>query len=257
MQQSKYFRGLALGLLALLTACQAGPMGFGEGTAGQRNAKTTAREGEVEHCAAPLGTVLVSEGRVASTDQNVANLPPTSVLMRAMIQHSNCFSLVEKAVTSDGSGSRMMTEYDRGRQPQSTAQGSAASAAAADFELVPAYQFKSESQRTSGIGRAVSGIFGGSRYSSALGTLGDSVQTREVVAQMSLLNARTRVPVAVSDSRFSKTDAEDLRSSLGSGLGAYTDTPQGKVVTMAMVDAFNKIVVNVRASQKSKADKAS
>ena len=37
-----------------------------------------------------------------------------------------------------------------------------------------------------------------------------------------------------------------LGSSAGGGLGAYKNTPQGKVVVAAMTDAFNNLVVAVK-----------
>lgn len=249
MNQLKCFRCLTLGLFVFLTACQTGTTGFstrgGESTS---NAKT--QEGELEKCTDPLGRVQVSESRTANADQNGTRMPPTSVLIRAMIQKSNCFVFVEAANTADGKSTRMTTEYSRGRQAQSGAMKSEEISSIADYELLSDYQLKSESPSSSGIGRAVSGLLGGNRYSSAVGALGDSVQTREVVAQMSLIDVRTRSPVSVSDSRASSTDADDLRSGIGLGLAGYSETPQGKVVSLAMMDAFNKIVVSLRASKK-------
>lgn len=247
MEKSKY---LALGLLISLAGCQADTTGW-NARGGESAGNTKMQAGELEHCAAPLGRVQITEARAPNADQSGVRLPPASVLMRAMVQQSNCFVFVEAAANGGASSARMMTEYDRGRQAQTGATGNEASSPTADYELLSEYQFKSDSPRSSGIGRVVSGLLGGNRYSSAVDALGDSVQTREVVAQMSLIDARTRASVAVSDSHASRTDVDNLRSGLGVGVSGYSETPQGKAVSLAMMDAFNKVVVSLRASKKT------
>lgn len=250
MKKPTYLKYLTLGLFFSLAACQTDTTGFGSrGSDNTSNTKTQA--GELVRCTAPLGRVRISEGRAPSTDQNGARLPPTSVLMRAMVQESNCFIFVEATASEGGNSARVTTEYSRGRKAQSGAIENGANSSAADYELLPEYQFKSESPRSSGIGRVVSGLLGGNRYSSAVGTLGDSVQNREVVAQMSLTDVRTRATVAVTDSHASRTDVDNLHSGLGLGGSGYSETPQGKVVSLALMDAFNKIVVSLRSSKKT------
>jgi hypothetical protein len=236
-----------LGLFFSLASCQTNTTGFSMG----ENASNTKAQGEgLEHCTAPLGRIRISEGRAPNTDPDGARLPPISVLLRAMVQESNCFVFVEAVGTEGSNSARVTTEYSRGRKAQSAAMESSPISSAADYELQPEYQFKSESPRSSGIGRVVSGLLGGNRYSSAVGALGDGVQTREVVAQMSLMDIRTRVPVVVSDSHASRTDVDKLRSGWGFGVSGYSETSQGKVVSMALMDAFNKVVVSLRARKK-------
>ena len=73
---------------------------------------------------------------------------------------------------------------------------------------------------------------------------------KEAQAVMMVTDTRSGVQVAVDEGR---AQASDLGGGLGlgglyglGGLGAYGNTNQGKVVTGAFLDAFNKLVEQVR-----------
>lgn len=67
---------------------------------------------------------------------------------------------------------------------------------------------------------------------------------------LTLVDNRSGVQVAASEGSASKTDL-NLFGGLfggraGAGLGGYTNTPQGKVISAAFMDAFNQMVRSLR-----------
>jgi hypothetical protein len=70
---------------------------------------------------------------------------------------------------------------------------------------------------------------------------------------LTLVDNRSGVQVSASEGSASKTDLNLFGGfagfSGGAGMGGYTNTPQGKVISAAFMDAFNQMVVALRAYQ--------
>ena len=67
---------------------------------------------------------------------------------------------------------------------------------------------------------------------------------------LTMIDNRSGVQIAASEGSASKTDfggmAGLLGGSAGGGIGGYSNTPQGKVVAAAFMDAYNQMVVALR-----------
>lgn len=260
MKLSMFSRSALLVAPLLLSACQSTDMQIG--ASGIRTvprdvsaAPADLLEGGTQRCASPLGTMVLAEGNAAAGLRNDMHLPPSSVLMRSIVERSNCFVLIERPFASgdgfSGSRGRVVSEYERGRLPSTAVRPNlppqAPPADAADYELVSDFAFRNDGDRTGGLRGALGGLING-RLSSAWNGVNGSMQMREAQVQMTLVDRRTRALVAASDSRSTETDI----AGLGGNLGGYTDSPQGKLISAAAVDAFNKLVTALR-SKRSKA----
>jgi hypothetical protein len=125
---------------------------------------------------------------------------------------------------------------------------------AADYLITPNVVF---SERNAGaVGGAVGAVVGSflPYGGGALGNLAGSVHFSEAQAVMMITDTRSGVQVAVAEGR---ARASDLGGGLGlagvpgfGSLSGYSNTNQGKVVAGAFLDAFNKLVDQVRALPK-------
>jgi len=118
---------------------------------------------------------------------------------------------------------------------------------ASDYALSPEIVFSADN--AGGIGGVLGGLIGGGS-GRAVAAIGGGLQTREASAMLTLVDNRSGVQVAASEGSASKTDL-NLFGGLfggraGAGLGGYTNTPQGKVITAAFMDAFNQMVRSLR-----------
>ena len=102
---------------------------------------------------------------------------------------------------------------------------------------------------TGGMGAAIGGLIGGGS-GRALGALGAGTKTREASAMLTMIDNRSGVQIAASEGSASKTDWGGFGAlfggSAGGGVSGYSNTPQGKVVAAAFMDAYNQMVVALR-----------
>ena len=256
MFQSKALTLLAAACAALaLSGCETTNMRMGSA-----DAKTTATgaaaggtsanaSGQLERCQSPLGTVSLVENQDAgwyTILRNEYKLPPTSNLLRLLIQQSNCFIVVER-------GAAGMRAMDRERQLMGSGEMRGGSnfgkgqMVASDYGLSPEIIFSNDD--AGGMGAALGGLIGGGR-GRALAAIGGSMKTREANAMLTLVDNRSGVQVAASEGSASKTDIAGFGGIFGGGgaggLGGYQNTAQGKVLTAAFMDAYNQMVVALR-----------
>ncbi len=246
----------AAGLATLLAGCETTNMQMGSqsartvATGAAAGGATSGESGQLERCAAPLGTVSLVENQSAGWYTILTNeykLPPTANLLRLLIQQSNCFVVVERG----GAGMRAMSrerELMQSGQMRSGSNFGASQMVASDYGMSPEIVFSADN--AGGIGGLLGGIIGGGS-GRALGTIAGGVQTREASALLTLVDNRSGVQVAASEGSASKTDL-NLFGGLfggraGAGLGGYQNTPQGKVITAAFMDAYNQMVRALRA----------
>lgn len=213
------------------------------GSAGGETA--TNASSQLERCDRPLGTIGVVEDtsadwyRILTTQYQ---LPATTPLIRLMIQQSNCFVVVdrgrglqaaqqERALAASGE-LRANSSYGKGQL------------VAADYSMTPSIQF---SQKTGGGGfGALVGLF-----SPVAGAVAGGVSVKEAATTLTMVDNRSGVQVAISEGVASKTDFS-LFGAIGgggggAGLGGYQNTPEGKVLAGAFLDAYNQMVRSVRA----------
>ncbi|CAM5778477.1 peptidoglycan-binding protein [Ottowia pentelensis] len=211
--------------------------------AGSANANS-----ELQRCASPLGTVSLVENQNAgwyTILRNEYKLPPTSNLLRLMIQQSNCFVVVERGAAGMRAMSRERELMQSGQMRQGSQMGGG-QMVASDYGLSPEIVFNEGN--TGGIGGALGGLFGGG--GAVLGAVAAGTKTREANVMLTLVDNRSGVQVAASEGSASKTDFGGMGAlfggGAGAGLGGYQNTPQGKVITAAFMDAYNQMVVALR-----------
>ena len=246
---------LATGTALLLAGCETTSMKMGSpeaktvATGGAGGAATSGENTAREKCASPLGTVSLVENQTAGWYTILTGeykLPPTANLLRLLVQQSNCFVVVERGAA----GMRAMNRERELMQSGEMRGGSnfgRGQMVASDYALSPEIVFSADN--AGGIGGVLGGLIGGGS-GRAVAAIGGGLQTREASAMLTLVDNRSGVQVAASEGSASKTDL-NLFGGLfggraGAGLGGYTNTPQGKVITAAFMDAFNQMVRSLR-----------
>jgi hypothetical protein len=245
---------LAAGTL-FLAGCETTDMQMGSqsaktvATGSAAGAASANASGSLERCASPLGTVSLIENQSAgwyTILRNEYRLPPTANLLRLLVQQSNCFVVVERGAA----GMNAMTRERQLTQSGEMRQGSnfgAGQMVASDYGLSPEIVFSN--QNAGGMGGSLGSLIGG-RYGGVLAAVGGNLQTKEASALLTLIDNRSGVQVAASEGSASKTDFGAFGSIFGGsgagGLGGYTNTAQGKVISAAFMDAFNQMVVSLR-----------
>jgi hypothetical protein len=252
-QSSRILAGLLLGLL--LTACSSSMrMGSesGASTVGTGSAAGSSSQNEnsqLEKCSETLGTISLVENQSSgwySTLSGQYKLPPTAVLLKLLVQQSNCFVVVERSAAGMRAMSRER-ELDRSGESRSGSNFHKGQVVASDYALSPEILFSQNN--TSGIGATLGGIIGGNA-GRVVSTVGANTRTNEASTILTLVDNRSGVQVAVSEGSSSNTDIGGLGSVFGSRaggtLGAYSNTPQGKVIAAAFLDSYNQMVRSLR-----------
>ena len=246
----------AIGAAALLAGCETTNLKMGSAggadtvaTGGAGGATSSGENTQLEKCAAPLGTVSLVENETAgwyTILRNEYRLPPTANLLRLMVQQSNCFVVVERGAAGMRAMSRERELMQSGQMRGGSNFGGG-QMVASDYGLSPEIVFSEGN--TGGMGGALGGLIGG-RTGSVLGGVAGATKTREAAAMLTLVDNRSGVQVGASQGSASKTDFGGMGSlfggSAGAALGGYQNTPQGKVIAAAFMDAYNQMVRAVR-----------
>ena len=244
-----------VGLVALaLAGCESTGMKLGGGTnntvtGGAAGASSQGENSQLEKCDSPVGTVSLVENQQAgwyTILRNEYRLPPTANLLRLMIQQSNCFIVVERGAAGMRAMSRERELMQSGQMRGGSNFGGG-QMVASDYGLSPEIIFSEDN--TGGGMAALGGLIGGGR-GRALGAIGGATKTREAAAMLTLVDNRSGVQVGASQGSASKTDFGGMAGLFGvgggAGLGGYQNTPQGKVISAAFMDAYNQMVRAVR-----------
>lgn len=237
-----------------LSACQS-PVVMGDPNAktaasgGAGGANATGENKALEKCSEPMGTVSLVENQTTTWYGIVVGqykLPPTSNLLRLMIQQSNCFVVVERS----RAGMRAMNTERELMNSGETRAGSdfgKGQMVASDYAMTPEVNFSADN--TGGIGGAIGGLLPGTA-GKLLGAVGGSAKTREASVMLTLVDNRSGVQLAAAEGSASKTDYGAFGALFGgaggAGLSGYSNTPQGKVLSAAFMDAYNQTVKSLR-----------
>lgn len=213
------------------------------GSAGPDGAKGEAKE--LEKCDKPYGTLAVAEPQdIVVSHLLQYGLPSPTGLIRMMIQQSNCFVLVERGRAMRN----LMQERDlaasgelRGGSNMGKGQ-----MVTADYVLTPDAVFSSKD--SGGLGGALGG-FGG-MFGAAAGLVAAGLKFKSAQTSMILADARSSLQIAAAEGNAEKTDWSIGGLLVGGGgagaLGAYSNTPEGKVVAASYLDNWNNIVRSIR-----------
>lgn len=242
-------------VIFLLTGCDTMPVKMGDSgaktvaTGAAGGSESTNANSQLEKCTEPLGTISLVEDQGSEWYGLVTQqykLPPTANLLRLVIQQSNCFVVVDRSRAG-------MQAMNRERQLMAGGDARAGSnfgkgqMVASDFGLTPEVQFSADN--TGGMAASLGGLVGG-LGGALLGAAG-SIKTREANVLLTLVDNRSGVQIAAAEGSAKKTDFGAalgglFGSGLGGGLGGYSNTPQGKVIAAAFMDAYNQTVKVLR-----------
>ncbi len=241
----------------LLTGCESTNMQMGApgaktmATGSAAGSTTSNASSQLEHCPAPLGTVSLIENQSAgwyTILRNEYRLPPTANLLRLLVQQSNCFVVVERGAAGMNAMNRERALQDSGEMRGGSNFGRG-QMVASDYGMSPEIVFSNSN--AGGAGAAIGGLVGRGRYGGVLAGLGGSLNTKEASTILTLIDNRSSVQIASSEGSASKTDFGAVGAIFGGygggGLGGYTNTAQGKVIAAAFMDAYNQMVVSLRA----------
>lgn len=251
MNTKKMSRLAGVSLLAmLLQACVATAPTVGDGSAktvatgsaGGANAQN--ENPQLEKCARPLGTLAVVEDQQANWYQVFTaqyKLSSTVPVLRLLIQQSNCFIVVDRGrAMANMQQERALQQSGELRSGSNFGKGQMVSA---DYSITPEVLF---SERGTG---GVGGVLG--IINPLAGMIAAGIKTNEAATLLTLVDNRSGVQVAASEGSSKNTDF-GLGGIIGGGgavggLGGYTNTPQGKVVAAAFMNAYNQLVAAAKS----------
>ena len=248
MENKSLIRSLSLGCLAsiaLLTGC-GGTLPTLGGSSGNTvsgaagGANTENKNTALESCSETLGTLSVFEDRTlpwwGHYYRRYPKLGSTLPVLRTMIQQSNCFVVVErgkafKAITKE----RELMNSGETRAGSNFGKGQIV---AADYTMSPSIQFSKKG--TGGLGGLVGGVLG-----SVGAVVAGGLKSNEASTTLLLVDNRSGVQIS---SAVGNAKNYDFRLFGGffrrgvAGAGAYSNTPEGKIISAAFADSYNQMV---------------
>ncbi len=199
---------------------------------------------QLTRCATPIGTAALIEQDNPMLAQ--AGLTSPIPLLRIMMAQSNCFQVVDRGQASEAlQRERAMASAG---ELQSGSNMGAGQMKAADFLITPNVVFKDANAGGGGMGL-------GALIPGIGGAIAGGIKWTNMESQVTLFltNVRTGVQEAAAEGSASKRDLGfgglAFGGLVGAGGGAYASTDIGKIVAAAFLDAHNKLVAQVQATQ--------
>ena len=202
---------------------------------------------DVPHCVRKLGTVSVMDGDDPSGWTQFQLAGPQK-LLKVLVQRSGCFNLVDRGSGLSAAQRERDISGNLGLQRRSNVgQGQIK---AADYVLVAEVQASNRNSGGSAIGGLAGGLIGG-RFGGLAG--GISSKKMEANTVLSLTNVRTTETIAVQDGYAAKNSLSFGGGGggfFGGGGGAlvgggYDNTDIGRIVTLAFIQAYAKLVTDL------------
>jgi len=213
---------------------------------GAGGAQSQGANSQLEHCDETMGTMAVEEDQGAPWYGQLAQyqLGSTIPVLRLLIQQSNCFVVVERGgAMRNIMGERQLQQSGEMREGSNFGKGQIA---AADYTMSPSITFSQKG--TGGAGAALGAV--GGLLGKAAGAIAGGVKTNEASTVLLLIDNRSSVQLAAATGSAKNMDISLFGGLFGSGgggaAGAYTNTPEGKILTAAFMDSYNQLVRVVR-----------
>jgi peptidoglycan hydrolase-like protein with peptidoglycan-binding domain len=175
-------------------------------------------------------------------------------LLRLMMAQSNCFQVVDRgAALRNIQTEQNLQNSGLLQQGSTTARGRLVTA---QYVVTPNVIFSNQDAGGSDFLGALGGLLGGSSGALA-GSAAGSMRVQEAQTTLFLTDAQTGLQTAASEGSASVTDFAGRGSLAGWGsgiagfgsIGGYGNTDEGKLIAAAFLDAHNKMVQQVRATQ--------
>jgi curli biogenesis system outer membrane secretion channel CsgG len=212
-------------------------------TGGAGGATSEGASSQLERCDESFGTMAVVEDQGAPWYGDLAQykLGSTVPVLRMMVQQSNCFVVVERGrAMSNMMQERTLEQSGELREGSSFGKGQMV---AADYTMSPSITFSKKG--TGGVGGALGGVFG-----RIAGAVAGGLKSNEASTTLLLIDNHSGVQLAAAEGSAKNFDFAIGGGIFGGGaggaLGGYTDTPEGKILTAAFMDSYNKLVRAVR-----------
>ena len=202
-----------------------------------------AAQNDVPRCLRKLGTLSIVNGDDSSAwTQN--SLAAPEKLLRALVQRSGCFNLVDRGAGLNAAQQERNIGGNLGLQRRSNVgQGQVK---AADYVLVAEIAGANSNVSGSGVAGGVGGLLGG-RVGGLLGGL--KSKKMEANTQLSLTNVRTTETIAVEEGYAAKNNlsfgAGGFFAVGGAVGGGYDNTDIGRIVTLSFIQAYSRMVTSL------------
>ncbi|MFA7384445.1 MAG: CsgG/HfaB family protein [Desulfurivibrionaceae bacterium] len=217
-------------------------------TGGAGGASAEGANSQLAHCTESFGTLAVDEDQSASWWHDYYSRYPslgsTTPVLRMLIQQSNCFVVVERGrALNNMMKERSLQDSGELRSGSNFGKGQMVSA---DYTMSPSIQFSQKG--TGGVGGAIGGLFGSAGR--VLGAVAGGLSSNEAATTLLLIDNRSGVQISSSVGSAKNFDFKLFGGAFGGGLGggagAFSNTPQGKVLTAAFADSYNQMVASLR-----------
>ncbi len=228
-----------------------GGQGGGTVTGSAAGSSTQNANNSLTHCDETLGTVSVFEDRSlpwwSIYQTRAPNLGSTIPVIRLMIQQSGCFVVVERGAAMKAvQAERELMASGESRAGSNFGKGQIA---AADYTLSPSVQFAKKG--TGGVGAIAGALFG-----PVASIVAGGFKKNEAATTLLLIDNRSGVQVSASVGNAKNYDFSIAGGVFGGGAlggaGAYSNTPEGKIITASFADSFNQMVKALRTYQAQK-----
>lgn len=198
---------------------------------------------EIPRCARKLGTLSIMDGDDTRGWMQY-NLASPQKLLKAMVQKSGCFNLVDRGAGLNAAQIERNIGGNLGLQRGSNVgQGQIK---AADYVLVAEVQASDSNAGGGAVAGALGGLIGG-----RVGGLVGGIKTKKLEANtvLSLTNVRTTETMAVQEGYAAKND---IGWGAGGGWGfggavggGYEDTEIGRIITLSFINSYTKLVTDL------------
>jgi curli biogenesis system outer membrane secretion channel CsgG len=229
-------------LVTLLLASAAAAVGTSAAAAGDANAPP-----QIPTCDKKIGTLAVTEPE--NPWWTAMQLDSPAALIKVYVSQSKCFTLVDRGKgLAAAKAERDLASSGEERVGSNIGKGQMK---AADYVLVPDIANRNGNAQGTNIGGALGGLIGHG-IGAVVGGISLKSKTADVVLTMT--DVRSTEQVALEQGHAKKTDLGWLG---GGGLGffggfaaagasSYANTEIGQVVAMAYLDAYTKLVNDVK-----------
>jgi curli biogenesis system outer membrane secretion channel CsgG len=212
-------------------------------TGGAGGANAEGASSQLERCDESLGTLAVVEDQTAPWYGQLSQykLGSTIPVLRMMVQQSNCFVVVERGrALGNMMQERALEQSGEMREGSNFGKGQMVSA---DYTMSPSITFSQKG--TGGVGAVLGGLFG--RVAS---TVAGGLKSNEASTTLIMIDNRSGVQLAAAEGSAKNFDFNlfggMFGGGMGGGAGGFTNTPEGKILTAAFMDSYNKLVRAVR-----------
>ncbi len=213
---------------------------------------------QIPTCDKKIGTLAVTEPENNWWVQYQLDSP--EALIKVFVSQSNCFTLLDRGKgLAAAERERALSANGETRGGSNIGKGQMK---AADYVLVPDLVTKNGNSGGTNIGGALGGFLHG-MAGAVVGGISLKSKTADVV--LTLTDVRSTEQVALEQGHYKQTDlgwgaggGAFFGGFAAAGASSYANTEIGKVITMAYLDAFTKMVTQIRGMDlNAKADNVS